>query len=164
MTEPSEQELETLREEHLGSFGDEPESTEDLLDDFGDKYNKVLKELDSLSSGTFDEEESSAKAALCLLTQAALLADLASADLRSRALKRDIDFAKATAYSDLKSNPPDGKKVTESALSQLIIIDPEVKRITHEQNIAERDYKQLSNIYALLKEAHLTFRSIKKGV
>lgn len=158
-----ETEMEATREEVLGSFGDDAE-TEELLGDFGDRYHKVLKELDSLASGTFDEDEAPSTAASCLLAQASLLSDLAAADLRSRALKRDIDFAKATAYSNLKSNPLDGKKVTESALSQLIIIDPEVKRITQEQNLAERDYKQLSNIHALLKEAHLTFRSIKKGV
>lgn len=137
---------------------------EELLTNFEDKYHKVLLELDSLSSGTFDEDEAPNMAARCLIAQAALLSDLASADLRSRALKRDIDFAKAKAYSGIKTDPPDGKKVTESALAQLIIIDPEVQRISQEQNLAERDYKNLSNIHALLKEAHLTFRSIKKGV
>lgn len=140
------------------------EKVNDLLDGFDEKYLKVLKQLDSLASGTFDEDDAPSMAAACLLAQAALLTDLASFDLKSRALKRDIDFAKATSYSELKTNPPDGKKVTETALSQLITIDPEVKRITHEQNIAERDYKHLANIHALLKEAHLTFRSIKKGV
>lgn len=137
---------------------------EELLGNFNERYNKVLTELDSLAGGTFDEDEAPNMAAMCLLAQAALLSDLAAADLRSRALKRDIDFAKANAYSELKINPPDGKKVTESALAQLIIKDSEVRRISQEQNLAERDYKQLSNIHALLKEAHLTFRSIRKGV
>lgn len=140
------------------------DNTEALLGNFNERYNKVLTELDSLASGTFDEDEAPNMAAMCLLAQASLLSDLAAADLRSRALKRDIDFAKANAYSELKINPPDGKKVTESALAQLIIKDPEVRRISNEQNLAERDYKQLSNIHALLKEAHLTFRSIRKGV
>lgn len=137
---------------------------EELLGNFNERYNKVLTELDSLAGGTFDEDDAPNMAAMCLLAQAALLSDLAAADLRSRALKRDIDFAKANAYSELKTNPPDGKKVTESALAQLVIKDPEVRRISQEQNLAERDYKQLSNIHALLKEAHLTFRSIRKGV
>jgi hypothetical protein len=140
------------------------ERIEDLLGGFNDKYLKVLTELDSLARGTFDEEDAPNMAAMCLITQAALLSDLASADLRSRALKRDIDFAKANAYVNLKDHPPDGKKVTESALAQLILKDQEVKRISNEQNLAERDYKQLSNIHSLLKEAHLTFRSIRKGV
>lgn len=138
------------------------EKVEELLSNFEDKYHKVLLELDSLSRGTFDEDEAPNMAAMCLITQAALLSDLAAADLRSRALKRDIDFAKATAYSNIKDSPHDGKKVTESALAQLIITDAEVRRISNEQNLAERDYKHLSNIHALLKEAHLTFRSIKK--
>lgn len=140
------------------------EKVQSLLNDFQSVYDKVLLNLDDLSSGTFDEEEASAMAALCLIAQAALLSDLASADLRSRALKRDIDFAKATAYAKLKDSTIGGKKVTESALAQLIIVDSEVQRISKEQNEAERDYKHFANIHALLKEAHITFRSIKKGV
>lgn len=135
-----------------------------LLGDFNDKYYKVLVQLDSLSAGTFDEDESSNMAALCLLAQASLLADLAAADLRSRALKRDIDFAKAKAFADLKQNPGDGKKPTDVLVQNLVNKDEDVRRISNEQNLAERDYKQLSNIHSLLKEAHLTFRSIKKGI
>jgi hypothetical protein len=142
----------------------EDERVQELLGGFEKKYHRVLIELDSLSEGTFDEDEAPSRAAMCLITQAALLSDLSAADFRQRALKRDIDFAKATAYSTLKDNPPEGKKITESALAQLIVKDDEVKRVSHEQNLAERDFKHLSNIYALLKEAHLTFRSIRKGV
>lgn len=137
---------------------------DELLGDFAEKYHKVLEQLDSLSSGTFDEDDAPAMAAMCLIAQASLLADLASADLRSRALKRDIDFAKAKAFADLKQNPPDGKKPTDALVQNLVNKDEEVRRISLEQNYAERDYKQLSNIHALLKEAHLTFRSIRKGV
>lgn len=136
----------------------------DLLTGFEEKYHKVLLRLDSLMRGTFDEDDASAMAAACLLAQAALLSDLSSADLRSRALKRDIEFAKANAYSSLKGVSIDGKKVTESALAQLVLKDDDVKRISNEQNIAEKDFRHLSNIHALLKEAHLTFRSIKKIV
>jgi hypothetical protein len=140
------------------------EQVTDLLTGFEDKYHKVLLKLDSLARGTFDEDDATAMAAACLLAQAALLSELSSADLRSRAMKRDIEFAKANAYSSLKGVSIGGKKVTESALAQLILKDDDVKRISNEQNIAEKDYKHLSNIHALLKEAHLTFRSIKRVV
>jgi hypothetical protein len=140
------------------------EQIKNLLTAFEEKYHKVLLKLDSLSRGTFDEDDASAMAAACLLAQAALLSDLSSTDLKSRALKRDIDFAKANAYAGLKNVSIDGKKVTESALAHLILRDDEVRRISIEQNEAERDYKHLSNIHALLKEAHLTFRSIKKPI
>jgi len=136
----------------------------DLLSGFNEKYHIVLDQLDSLYKGTFDEEEASGMAAMCLITQAAMLTDLASSDLRTRALKRDIDFAKANAYFQLKNDSSDGKKITEAALASLIAKDDEVRRVTKEQNEAERDYKHLANIHALLKEAHITFRSIKKGV
>jgi hypothetical protein len=136
----------------------------ELLGDFQATYDKVLCNLDDLSKGTFDEDEASSMAALCLLAQGALLAELSAADLRSRSLKRDIDFAEATAYSKLKDIPIGGKKPSESALAQLVILDKEVQRISKEQIEAERDYKHFANIHALLKEAHITFRSIKKGV
>lgn len=140
------------------------DKAEDLLGNFQDKYNRVLEQLDSLANGTFDEDEAPSMAALCLLTQAALLQDLAAADLRSRALKRDIDFEKAKVGVESKQNPPDGKKPSDALVQNLVNRDSEVRRISNEQNIAERDYKHLSNIHALLKEAHLTFRSIRKGV
>jgi len=140
----------------------EEQEVQGLLTDFEEKYHRILLVLDKLHRGTFDEDDSTAMAAACLIAQAALLSDLASADLRSRALKRDIDFAKANAYSQLKNTTVDGKKVTESALSQLILKDDDVRRISIEQTEAERDYKNLTNIHALLKEAHLTFRSIKR--
>jgi hypothetical protein len=142
----------------------EQDQINELLTGFEAKYHKVLLKLDSLAKGTFDEDDATGVAAMCLIAQASLFSDLAAADLRSRALKRDIEFAKATAYSNIKGVSIDGKKVTESALAQLILNDVDVKRISHEQNIAEKDYKNLSNILALLKEAHLTFRSIKRPV
>ena len=141
---------------------EEDNEVNSLLTDFENKYHRVLLKLDSLSRGTFDEDDATAMAAKCLIAQAALLSDLASADLRSRAMKRDIDFAKANAYASLKNTTIDGKKVTESALAHLILRDDDVRRISIAQNEAERDYKHLTNIHALLKEAHLTFRSIKR--
>lgn len=140
------------------------DSIEDLLSNFQEKYLRVLEHLDSLANGTFDEDDAPSMAALCLLTQASLLTDLASADLRSRSLKRDIDFEKAKVGVESKQNPLDGKKPSDALVQNLVNKDPEVRRISNEQNLAERDYKHLSNIHALLKEAHLTFRSIRKGV
>lgn len=143
---------------------DENDDVKDLLTGFEEKYHKVLRKLDSLSRGTFDDDDATAMAAACLIAQAALLSDLAATDLRSRALKRDIDFAKANAYASLKNVSINGKKVTESALAHLILQDDEVKKSSIEQVEAERDYRHLTNIHALLKEAHLTFRSIKRPI
>jgi hypothetical protein len=135
------------------------------VETFNKRYHKALVELDSLYRGTFDETEADSAAALCLLSQAALVQVLASAEFKARSLKRDIDFAKAEAYSNIKGNPPDGKKVTEAALTQLIIKDPEVQRLGRDQNLAEKEAKELSNILSILKDAHITFRSLsKKGV
>ena len=138
----------------------------ELLGNFSQKYHEVLQSLDQLSRGTFDDELATAKASLSLLAQGALLSDLAAADLRSRSLKRDVDFKKATAYSRLKgTKDADGKKLSEAALESAVTTDPEVQSTLQDQIEAERDYKNLNNILSLLKEAHLTFRSIKiKGI
>ena len=136
----------------------------DLLNNFEEKYQDVLLALDSLHRGTFNEDDAIGMAALCLIAQNALLAELAASDLSSRSLKKDVDFAKANAYFILKDTKIADKKPSESALAQLILRDSEVIRLTQEQNKAEKDYKNLSNVYSLIKEAHLTFRSIKKTI
>jgi hypothetical protein len=134
----------------------------ELLQNFELKYHNILKQLDELHKGQFDEDNAIGMAAASLIAQAALLEQLAAADLSARSLKKDIEFAKTDAYAKLKEKPPGDKKPTETALAHLILQDEEVRRITKEQCDAERDYKHLANVHALLREAHLTFRSIKK--
>lgn len=135
---------------------------DDLLKQFETNYQKVLKELDVLYNGTFDADEGAQIAALCLLTQAPLIKIQASAELRARGLKRDIEFKKAEVYSDIRKNTTG--KLTESALQQQINQNADIHKLYQEQNDAEREAKELSNILALLKDAHITFRSIaKKG-
>lgn len=145
------------------SENEEEVNVSEILGTFKDKYNLVLKSLDQLYKGVFDEDDAQSKAALCLIAQAALFPILASSDLKARSMKRDIDFVRANVYAKLKdAKPADGKKMTETALAQLLAKDDEVKEAINLHNEAEKDFKNLSNVLALLKEAHLTFRSIKK--
>jgi hypothetical protein len=69
---------------------------------FNEKYKKILTELDAMHRGVFDDTESENLAAVCLLAELSLTKELAIAEHRMRALKRDIDFAKAKAYQNLK--------------------------------------------------------------
>jgi hypothetical protein len=138
------------------------EKISELLGGFKSKYYIVLHELDKLYQGVFDETEAPGMAAMCLIAQASLFSVLSASEFQARALKRDIEFAKAEAFSKLKQQ--DGKKMTDALVTQLVTKDDEVKRISLELNQAEREAKELANILALLKEAHLTFRSIKKGI
>ena len=128
---------------------------------FDKYYAKVLEELDVLYQGVYDPQDAAKTAALCLLAQASLIKIQSSADLRARALKRDIDFAKAEVYHALKAQPSE-KKLTEVALTHLINKDDAVQKIIQEQNMAEKEAKELSNVLALLKDAHITFRSFAK--
>lgn len=134
-----------------------------LLGHFQKNYNKVLEELDILHRGVYDADEGIQTAALALLTQAPLIKIQAAAEHRSRSLKRDIDFKKAEVYAQIKAQSSE-KKITEATLTHLINKDPDVHRLYQEQNVAEKESKELSNILAMLKDAHITFRSLaKKG-
>ena len=135
-----------------------------LLSNFNKKYHKVLTELDALYKGSFHESEGDSAGALCLIAQASLLESLGSADLRARSLKRDIEFAKAKAYKELKDNPPNGKKLAVTEAPTLLAADPEVQKLSKEQNEAEKEAKELNNILLILRDAHILFRNIgKKG-
>jgi hypothetical protein len=136
---------------------------ERLLKSFQGFYDKVIAELDVLYRGVFDSDEGNQAAALCLLAQAPLIKIQAAAEFRARSLKRDIDFKKAEVYSKLKSENS-GKKMTEAALQQLLNQDLDIHQLYDDQNKAEKEAKELANILSLLRDAHITFRSIaKKG-
>jgi hypothetical protein len=138
------------------------EAAEDLSSNFEKKYQQVLRRLDDLYHGRLLDDDAFPVAAFCLIAQNAVFTDLKSYDVKSRAFKADIKFAEAEAYKTLKSSKTD-KKMTETELAQMIAIDPGVKAAIQKHIEAETEYKHLQNIQNLLKEAHLTFRSIKKG-
>jgi hypothetical protein len=150
---------------------DSQETTEDLSSNFEKKYQQVLRRLDDLYHGRLLDDDAFPVAAFCLIAQNALFTDLKSYDVKSRAFKSDIKFAEAEAYKSLKSSKTDKtdkadkaeKKMTETELAQMIAIDPDVKAAIQKHLDAETEYKHLQNLQNLLKEAHLTFRSIKKG-
>lgn len=128
-------------------------------------YQRLLSEMDSLAKGVFDESDSASYASLALITMAGLSSRVALSKSRARGLKRDIDFAKADAYFRFRSSGgDDGKKLTETALAQMVLVDPDVRRICVEYNEAEKEAEEYSNIYNMIKEAHITFRGLgKKG-
>lgn len=131
---------------------------------FNRTRRKALKALDELHQGIFDEAEAQNAASLCLLCIAALIPQQSAAELRARSFKRDIDFKKAEVYLRLRNNPPDGKKPTETALTNMVIVDPDVTELYKGQGQAEKEVKELTNVLALLKDAHIMFRAlIKKG-
>lgn len=142
----------------------EVEIVNDLELPFKKLYNKVLEELDTLYRGVYDPSEAAQTAALCLLAQAALIRMQATAELNARGLKRDIDFAKAEVYFEIKKNADPGKKLTDKALDHLVNKNDRVHKLYQEQNQAEKEAKEWNNILSLLKDAHITFRSFaKKG-
>ena len=100
----------------------------------------------STGQGTFDEEDAQGVASLCLLALAALDEEGKSTEFRARSLKKDIEFAEASAYSVLKNSKIDGKKPSEAALAQLVVLDPDVQRISKEQIEAERVGDQVRHI------------------
>lgn len=134
------------------------------VDSFKKNYNKVLKELDALARGTFDETEAKGVAALCLLTQVGIIKLLSNAEQTARGLKRDLEFAKSDAYYRIRETKDSstGKKIAETAVSNLVPRDEEVNKVYQEWNTAEKEAKELNTILNILKDAHVTFRSLKE--
>lgn len=131
---------------------------------FDKLYSKVLEELDVLHRGVYDPTEAVQTAALCLLSQAPLIRIIGSAELRAKSLKRDVEFEKAQVYLSLKKDPPsEVKKLTEETLKQLVTQNKNVQKLILDQAQAEKEVKELINILALIRDAHITFRTVSKG-
>lgn len=126
-------------------------------------YDKVLKELDVLYRGVYDASDAEHTAALCLIAQSHLIPLQAEAEFRARAAKRDIEFIKAEAFERVKIQPNDNfKKITDALAKELVNKDEKVLEVYKQYNEAEKEAKQLTNILFLLKDAHITFRSLSK--
>lgn len=134
---------------------------EELSKQFQETYNKVLSELDKLYQGAYDVEDAERTAALCLIVQNHLNKLHAATAHRARATKRDIDFVKAESYFRIKDEKT-GEKITEAALSQLLNKDANVQKAYADHNDAEREAKEMANMWEILKDTHITFRSYAK--
>lgn len=141
------------------------EKINSLLSDFEKKYHVILDQLHSLSEGTFDEFDGPNMAAFCLVSLAALTNSLKDVAYRSRVLKQNSKIAESEAYGRIKeSKSKDGSKVTETTVAHLVALDKTFNDLTRDYIRAETDLKQLENIKSILDEAHITFRSLKKGI
>ncbi len=130
---------------------------------FRELYEKVLSELDALHQGAYNAADAQQTAALCLIAEDALIRLSGEADVKSRGLKRDVEFSKAEASSRIREERAEkNMKITESALSQLVTLDSQVHGLQDEYHHAEKEAKQLSNVLGLLKDAHITFRGFAK--
>ncbi len=127
---------------------------------FEQQYEKILKELDVMNRGVYDPSDAAQAAALCLLAQASLLSKQAAADFRARSLKRDIEFKKSEVYFQARQNAEG--KVTEASITQKVVGNSEVHQAYDDWNQAEREAKELTNIFNILKEAHIMFRGFSK--
>lgn len=141
-----------------------PSPSEELIEEhqgFKKVYAKVLKELDVLSEGVYNPSDAEKTAALCLLAEARLIRLQAFAEYQARHLKRDIDFIKAEVYSEVREEHK-GQRISEENVKQKVNQDKRVHKIYQEQNLKERESKELTNLLSLLRDAHYTFRSCAK--
>ena len=137
------------------------ELVQELKAGFEKKYDRVLYQLNELYHGRFIEDDAPSMSGFCLLAQSALFDEMKSADVRARSLKSDVELKKSEVYHKLKSSKSDGGKVTETALAQLVTVDPSVNAAIKAYIEADAEFDTLVNFHNLLKEAHITFRSIK---
>ncbi len=131
-------------------------------DNFTKFYSEILKTLDDLHRGVFNEGNSDRIAAACLLAQVGLSKALSEAEHRARSLKRDVEFDKAEVYLRPRPKADGDKKITEAALASIISRDEKVIETQKQQSEAEKEAKNLATILGVLRDAHLLFRALIK--
>ena len=104
-------------------------------------YQRVLKELNSLSEGVYDTGDAEKTASLCLLAQAKLIRLHAFTEYQARHLKRDIDFIKAEVYAQVREEHK-GQRLSEEGAKQKINQNERVHKAYQEQNLKEKEAKK----------------------
>lgn len=96
-----------------------------------------------------------------LVAQMSLAEDLRKADLNSRMHKAGVKSIKAAVYMDAATKTE--KKPSDTLLDNLVNLNEIVQKEQQSFDEAEAEHDYLRNIYGILREAHIHFRSIAKG-
>ena len=126
---------------------------------------KISKELNIAHSRKYDAVQAELTAALILEAQRELSEFLSDAELISKEKKAEVERVEAEQYFFYKNSEKqkeDGK-VTDTALTKMVAKDKLVLAAKSEQYQAEADFSKYKNLFGMLKDAHIFFRSIGKG-
>lgn len=123
--------------------------------------SEVVSELGLVHSGTYDIDRARRTAALALKAQIEMAEYISDLEGQARGLKNMIESAEADAYFDAKDSSE--KKISEAALQQMVNKNKKVAQAKSDAINAEREFKKGSNMFTILKDAHIFFRNIGNG-
>jgi hypothetical protein len=126
-----------------------------------DLIKQVSIELNIAHSKKYDAVQAELTAALILEAQKELSEFLADAELISKEKKAEVERVEAEQYFFYKGSQKE--KTTDVALTRLVSKDRSVLEAKKQQYEAESDFSKYKNLFGMLKDAHVFFRSLARG-
>jgi hypothetical protein len=125
---------------------------------------QISVEFKAAHHSKYEPKQAELTAALCLEAQKQLAQFLSDAELLSKERKAEVERIEAERYFHYKENKSSlSEKITDVALNRMVAKDPEVLSAKREQYVAEADFGKYKNLFGVLKDAHIFFRSLAKG-
>lgn len=122
---------------------------------------KLSDELNKVHEGVIDLDKSKRNAALALKIQMDLSELLASSEWVAKGLKNNIKIVESTTAANERTNA--GKKLTDQAIKELVARNPDVIEAEKNAIEAEKEFKKMSYIFGIMREAHVFFRNLGNG-
>lgn len=120
----------------------------------------LRKAMQDVYHGNFDYSKADRMAALSLTLQIELAKFSADAEWRARQSKAEIKHISAEA--NYKYRTSSDKKISETALEQLVNKDPDVKNAELKMAEYERDARRWVNYLGTMRDSHIFFRNLGK--
>jgi len=125
--------------------------------------NDCLIEINAASREKYDSDKAERTAALFLLAQMKLSLAIEDIELQWKLSKNEIERIQSEKYFEIKNNNTTDKKITESAMSNLVCKDPDVVKIKNDAAKNECEFKKWNYLLGVLKDSHIYFRNITKN-
>jgi len=125
--------------------------------------DKCLAELKLAHQGECSIERAERNAALFLEMQIRLSDYLASAELKARSAKTEMERLSSQKYFEYKSGALGGeKKMTEAALEHAVNKDEEIFKLKEEVLKYEAEHKKWNYILNILSNGHIMYRGMSR--
>lgn len=122
---------------------------------------KFSKELREAHTKKYDLDKAELTAALCLDIQKEMTEFIADSELLAKEAKAEVERIEAERYFHYKEHS--GVKLTDAGLKHMVAKDEQVLKANKSQFLAESKYNKWKNLFGVLKDGHVYFRSLAKG-
>jgi hypothetical protein len=127
----------------------------------GRLISAVSAEISKAHKEKYDIDTALLTAALSLDAQKELVEFLADAEFLAKEAANKVDSLEAEKYYSYKTNSTD--KTTDQGLKFKVAADEDVIKAKENQSKAEADYNKWRNLFGILKDSHVFFRSLGRG-